>query len=195
MKSATIVLALLVAVLLFAPAPVSAAGLPNNADIGGSGAQAALEQEEPGATPTPNLEGTKEAAPENTEAAATEPAATIEPTVEPTEAAEPPTDEDSSAVADLHATAARLRGRVELGWRAGDGVEEGNFVVERSTNGSSWRPVKACSTKFDPEQSDYGCTDTRLTSGTTYAYRVCLTTKGSTCANVTPSEPVTVKAP
>ena len=35
----------------------------------------------------------------------------------------------------------------------------------------------------------------RLTSGTTYAYRVCLTTKGSTCANATPTEPVTVKAP
>jgi len=175
-KSATTVLALLVAMVLFAPAPVSAAGSPS---IDRAGVQAALEQEEPGATPTANAEGT--------EAAPTEPA--------PTEPAEPPTDEDSSGVADLHATAARLRGRVELGWRAGEGAEEGNFVVERSTNGGSWRPVKACSTRFDPEQSDYGCTDTRLTSGTTYAYRVCLTTKGSTCANATPSEPVTVKAP
>jgi hypothetical protein len=191
-KSATTVLALLVAMVLFVPAPVSAAGLPN---LDRSGTRAALEQEEPGATPTSSIEST-EAAP--TEPAATpEPTAepTTEPTAEPTAGAEPQADEDSSGVTDLHATAARLRGRVELGWRAGDGAEEGNFVVERSTNGSSWRPVKACSTRFDPDQSGYGCTDTRLTSGTTYTYRVCLTAKGSTCANATPSEPVTVKAP
>ena len=184
MKAATTVLALLVALMLLAPTPVSGAGLPG---FDQTGVQAALEQEEPGATPIPSPESTAEATPESTEAAPTEAA-------EP-EAAEPTPDEDSSGVADLHATAARLRGRVELGWRAGDGAEEGNFVVERSTNGGSWRPVKACSARFDPEQSDYGCTDTRLTSGTTYAYRVCLTAKGSTCANATPSEPVTVKAP
>ena len=185
MKSATIVVALLVAILLFAPAPVSAAGLP---DLDRSGVQAALEQEEPGATPTPTIESTAEATAESTEA----PPAGAETDAETSDAE---TSDAGSGVADLHATAARLRGRVELSWRAGDGAPAGNFVVERSTNGSSWRPVKACSTKFDPEQSDYGCTDTRLTSGTTYTYRVCLTDKGSTCANVTPSEPVTVKAP
>ena len=187
MKSATTVLALLVALVLLAPQPVSGAGLPG---FDQTGVQAALEQEEPGATSTPGAESaaesTVESTPQSTEAA---------PTETPTEAPKPETDEDSSGVADLHATAARLRGRVELGWRAGDGGEEGNFVVERSTNGGSWRAVKACSTRFDPERSDYGCTDTRLTSGTTYSYRVCLTTKGSTCANATPSEPVTVKAP
>ena len=120
------------------------------------------------------------------------------PTADAEPAGDPPAgaqDEESSDVVDLHATAARLRGRVELGWRAGEGVSEGVFVVERSTNGSSWRPVKVCSMRFDPEQADYGCTDTRLTSGTTYAYRVCIAAKGTTCSNASPSQPVTVKAP
>ena len=106
------------------------------------------------------------------------------------------TEGEESSIVDLHATAARLRGRVELGWRVADGAGEGVFVVERSTNGGSWRPVKACSMRFDPDQAeDYGCTDSRLTSGTTYAYRVCIADKGTTCSNATPSEPVTVKAP
>lgn len=112
---------------------------------------------------------------------------------------EEPQAEEISGIADLHVTAARLRGRVELGWRVGEeAIEsglEGGFVVERSTNGGTWRAVKACAMHFDPDQAEYGCTDSRLTSGTTYAYRVCITAKGSTCANAVPSQPVTVKAP
>ncbi len=103
--------------------------------------------------------------------------------------------EDTSGIVDLHATAARLRGRVELGWSVAEAGSEGLFVVERSTNGSSWRPVKACTQPLAEDETDYGCTDTRLTSGTTYAYRVCITTKGTTCSNASPSHPVTVKAP
>jgi hypothetical protein len=151
-KSATTFLALLVALLLLAPAPVSAADRLNTEHKARSSALAQA------ATPTEE-------------------------------------EENASGIANLHATAARLRGRVELGWSIGEDTDEGMFVVERSTNGSSWRPVKACSQHFDPTQTEYGCTDTRLTSGTTYAYRVCLTTKGTTCANASPSEPVTVKAP
>ncbi|MFN8467574.1 MAG: hypothetical protein U0X20_18585 [Caldilineaceae bacterium] len=69
------------------------------------------------------------------------------------------------------------------------------FVVERSTNGGSWRPVKACFVPFDGEAKSYGCTDSRLSSGTTYAYRVCLTSKPTSCSNAAPTEPVSVKAP
>lgn len=152
MKSAAIVLALLVAGLLFAPASVSAVDLPNPEH---AGQLSAWEQE-------------------------------AEPAAE---------GEDASGITELHATAARLRGRVELSWSVNDQASEGMFVVERSTNGSSWRPVKACSQRFDAAQTDYGCTDTRLTSGTTYAYRVCITEKGATCSNASPSQPVTVKAP
>jgi hypothetical protein len=106
---------------------------------------------------------------------------------------------------DLHATAGRLRGRVELGWRfvlpetQGDaqaaGADDSVFVVERSTNGSSWRPVKACYQPLDAEVDVYGCTDSRLTSGTTYAYRVCLAGRPTTCSNAEPTDPVSVKAP
>lgn len=103
--------------------------------------------------------------------------------------------EDTSGIVDLRATAARLRGRVELDWRIEEAGSEGLFVVERSTNGSSWRPVKACTQPLDENETDFGCTDSRLTSGTTYAYRVCITTKGTTCSNASPSHPVTVKAP
>ena len=156
MKPATILIALLVAALLWIPAPVRAASL-------GAAAQSAQ--------------------PSTLEQAATGPAT---PTAEA---------EEDSGIADLHATAGRLRGRVELGWSVSEGAHTGNFVVERSTNGGSWRPVKACSVRFDSKQTDYSCTDTRLISGATYAYRVCLTAKGVTCSNATPSEPVTVKAP
>jgi hypothetical protein len=161
-KLATFALALLVALLLFMPAPVSAAGLfdPERAER-----PSALEQE------TSDEDAAEE------------------------QAAEGEDGENSSGIADLHATAARLRGRVELSWSVNEQAGEGVFVVERSTNGSSWRPVKACSQPFDGSQTEFDCTDTRLTSGTTYAYRVCITGKGTTCANASPSEPVTVKAP
>lgn len=165
MKTATIVLAFLVAVLLWAPAPVSAA---DSLPFKQAHQPLVWEQETEGDSATP------------TEA--------------PTEA---PTEEgtDSSGIVDLHATAGRLRGRVELSWSVNDQANEGVFVVERSTNGSSWRPVKACSQHYDPDQADYSCTDTRLTSGTTYAYRVCLAAKGTTCSSASPSQPVTLKAP
>ena len=111
-------------------------------------------------------------------------------TATPTEEAE-----DDSGIVNLHATASRLRGRIELGWSVNDEEHSGNFVVERSINGGSWRPIKVCSVRFDSDQTDYDCTDRQLISGATYAYRVCLTTKGFTCSSVTPSQPVTVKAP
>jgi hypothetical protein len=135
---------------------------------------------------------------------------TPEPTLEPTPVPAPVPveeveDEAPNAVTDLHATAGRLRGRVELGWRfvipARDGDEQSAlgddsvFVVERSTNGGSWRPVKVCYQPLDPEADTYSCTDSRLTSGATYAYRVCLASRPTTCSNALPTDPVAVKAP
>jgi hypothetical protein len=166
-KSATVSLALLVALLLLLPAPAVAAPLtiPQQAD----------QADAPPATPTPEV--------------------TPEPTPEPT-----PEAEVSSPVTDLHATAGRLRGRVEVGWSVSSSVQgagqEGTvFVVERSTNGSSWRPVKACYVPFDGEVQGYGCTDSRLASGATYAYRVCLAGKATSCSNALTTDPVSVKAP
>jgi hypothetical protein len=114
--------------------------------------------------------------------------------------------EEASPIVDFHATAGRLRGRVELGWSLATpassggtvdstGVAGGVFIVERSTNGSSWRPVKVCYLANDDESEAYSCTDSRLASGTTYAYRVCLTGKPTTCSNALTTEPVSVKAP
>jgi hypothetical protein len=166
-KAATSALALLVALLLSAPVSAAGISIPERAAQPFAVEQATTDEDTPSAD---------DATPEET----------------PTPSAE---GEDGSGIADLHATAARLRGRVELGWSINEGASAGQFVVERSTNGSSWRPVKACSQAFDSGQADFGCTDTRLTSGTTYAYRVCITDKGTTCTNAAPSEPVTVKAP
>lgn len=153
MKTATILLVLLVAGLLFVPLPANAAGFVTPEQ---SEQDSALQQDTP-------LAQTEE--------------------------------EDSSGIVDVRATAARLRGRVELAWRVDDQAHAGFFVVERSTNSGSWRPVKACGVRYDPTQTDYGCTDARLISGTTYAYRICTVAKGTTCSNASPSEAVTVKAP
>jgi hypothetical protein len=115
-----------------------------------------------------------------------------------------PAVEQAGAIVDLHATAGRLRGRVELGWSIAPPAEEtaeavdlagSVFVVERSTNGSSWRPVKACYLPWEGETATYACTDMRLASGTTYAYRVCLAARPTTCSNALTTEAVAVKAP
>jgi hypothetical protein len=124
-----------------------------------------------------------------------------------------PEAEAASPIVDLHATAGRLRGRIELGWRyaapnsspadtapADTATEDPSsagsvFVVERSTNGSTWRPVRACYLPLDAEVDSYTCMDSRLASGTTYAYRVCLAAKPTTCSNALVAGPVSVKAP
>jgi hypothetical protein len=67
--------------------------------------------------------------------------------------------------------------------------------VERSTNGSSWRSVAACNIGFDEGAADYGCTDSGLRSGTTYAYRACIVARGTACTAATATRTVSVKAP
>ncbi len=178
MKSATLFLAPLVALLLLLlPAPASAFS------------PTALQQADappPAPTPDTRLEPTPEPTAEPTALP------TAEPTEEPT-----PTPEASTPISDLHATAGRLRGRVEIGWSVASAPDQAGtvFVVERSTNGSSWRPVKACYVQYDRDAGGFGCTDSRLASGATYAYRVCLTGKATSCSNAQTTEPVSVKAP
>ncbi len=177
MKSATLFLAPLVALLLLLlPAPASAFS------------PTALQQADaplPSPTPETRLESTPEPTAEPT---ARQRRANEEPT---------PTPEASTPISDLHATAGRLRGRVEIGWSVASAPDQAGtvFVVERSTNGSSWRPVKACYVQYDRDAGGFGCTDSRLASGATYAYRVCLTGKATSCSNALTTDPVSVKAP
>lgn len=181
-KSATVFLAPLVALLLLLlPSPASAF------------APTTLQQADaPPPTPTPEIR--LEATPEPTTEPPAPPTAQqkAEPTEEPT-----PEPQASTPITDLHATAGRLRGRVEIGWSVASAPDQGGavFVVERSTNGSSWRPVKACYVAYEREGKSYSCTDSRLASGATYAYRACLTGKATSCSNAVTTDSVSVKAP
>ena len=112
-----------------------------------------------------------------------------EPVVESADA------QGSVQITDFRALPARKRGRIELSWQYTGRATGGAFVVERSTNGSSWRSVAACNIDLEAEISDYGCTDTGLRSGTTYAYRACAVTRGTACASATATRTVSVKAP
>ncbi len=182
MKSATVFLAPLVALLLLLlPAPASAF------------APATLQQAD-APPPAPTPETRLEATPEPTAESSVPPTAELkaEQTEEPS-----PEPQASTPITDLHATAGRLRGRVEIGWSVVSAPDQGGavFVVERSTNGSSWRPVKACYVGYDRAGKSYGCTDSRLASGATYAYRACLAGKATSCSNAVTTDPVSVKAP
>lgn len=98
-------------------------------------------------------------------------------------------------ITEVHATPSRLRGRVDVEWTYTGAPFAGQFVVERSTNGSFWRSIRTCAAPFDADKERYSCADTRLTSGTTYAYRVCISVKGASCTSAGATKPVTVKAP
>lgn len=100
-----------------------------------------------------------------------------------------------NTIVEFQVTPARLRGRVELSWQH-PGLAEGEiFLVERSTNGSSWRSVSACKTPRTTSDTGYACTDKRLTSGTTYTYRACVVIKGASCSSDNVTEGHAVKAP
>ena len=165
--------------LLLLPAPASAFS------------PTALQQADaPLPAPTPNrLEPTPDA---HCRANST---ANAEPTIEP---ARPHARRRRRRVIDLHATAGRLRGRVEIGWSVA------SAAGCRRAPSLSWnvRPTAApgvrsrpatCNTTAKPKR--FGCTDSRLASGATYAYRVCLTGKATSCSNALTTDPVSVKAP
>jgi hypothetical protein len=116
-------------------------------------------------------------------------AANQEPGIESAEA------QGAAQIEDFRAMPARKRGRIELKWHYEGRPIAGAFVVERSTNGSSWRSVAACNIGFDEGTADYGCTDSGLRSGTTYAYRACIVARGTACTAATATRTVSVKAP
>ena len=116
-------------------------------------------------------------------------AANQDPVVESTE------PQSSAPIEDFRAMPARKRGRIELNWQYNGRPFSGTFVVERSTNGSSWRSVAACNIGYDENSADYGCTDSSLRSGATYAYRACIVARGTACTGATATRTVSVKAP
>lgn len=108
------------------------------------------------------------------------------------ETAEP---QNAGQIEDFRATPARKRGRIDLNWQYSGRPFTGAFVVERSTNGSSWRSVAACNLPSDENSSEYGCTDTGLRSGAAYAYRACIVARGTACTAAIATRTVSVKAP
>lgn len=104
--------------------------------------------------------------------------------------------QSASSVTNFRATASRVRGRIDLSWYYTGRSFTGYFVVERSTNGSTWRSVSACTLKYNGNaKTPYTCMDTGLASGTSYSYRACILTKGTACSSASATKAVTVKAP
>ena len=104
--------------------------------------------------------------------------------------------QSSSSITYFRATASRMRGRIDLSWYYTGKAFSGYFVVERSSNGSAWRSVSACTLKYNGNaKTPYTCSDTGLASGTTYAYRACIVAKGTACSAASATKAVTVKAP
>jgi hypothetical protein len=86
------------------------------------------------------------------------------------------------------ATAATTRGQINLRWTYTGKAFRGTFLVERSNNRTTWAPVTSCSLSYSTRTTTYTCTDTKLTSGRSYYYRVCKPATGSktcTSANAT----------
>lgn len=74
----------------------------------------------------------------------------------------------------------------------------GTFLVERSTNRTTWTPVTSCSYSYSIRRTSYTCTDSKLISGRGYYYRVCIPDAGSkmcTSANAVVPKPTPVFAP
>ena len=103
--------------------------------------------------------------------------------------------QSAGQIEDFRVMPARKRGRIELNWSYSGRPFTGSFVGERSTNGSSWRSVGACNIAYDENNADYGCTDSNLRSGATYAYRACIVARGTACTAATATRTVSVKAP
>lgn len=93
---------------------------------------------------------------------------------------------------------AGTRGNVNLTWNYAGKAFRGTFLVERSTNRTTWTPVASCSYSYSIRRTSYFCSDSKLTSGRGYYYRVCIPTAGSktcTTANATVPQLTPVFAP
>lgn len=111
------------------------------------------------------------------------------------DAPEPVDMQAGGSITSFRVVPARLRGRIDVSWKYNGSAFAGVFVVERSTNGSAWRSVSACVVAHDAQKSAYACTDSKLTSGTTYAYRACIAGKGASCSSGAATKAISVKAP
>ena len=95
-----------------------------------------------------------------------------------------------SGITTFTATAGDARGEIDLRWIYGGKAFRGTFLVERSTNRMTWTPVTACSLSYSMRTTSYTCTDSKLTSGRAYNYRVCIPATGSkTCTATSAAVP------
>ncbi|HHY53885.1 MAG TPA: hypothetical protein GYA08_00480 [Chloroflexi bacterium] len=111
------------------------------------------------------------------------------PTVAPSAADAP------DGIVNFVASAARLRGQIELRWEYIGAPFVGDFTVERSADGGAWRYVANCTQPYVANQSVYRCRDTGLTSGAAYQYRICITDAGYSCADAVVAETDAIKSP
>lgn len=96
----------------------------------------------------------------------------------------------STPAITLTATAGDARGQVDLRWSYAGRAFRGTFLAERSTNRTTWTPVTGCSLSYSMRTTSYICTDTRLSSGRAYYYRVCIPATGSkTCTTTNAAVP------
>jgi hypothetical protein len=121
--------------------------------------------------------------------------AQIRPT-NPRPAAQPLQQVDSTTI--FTATTGMQRGQINLNWRYSGKAFRGAFLVERSNNGTTWAPVTTCSLAYSSRSTAYRCTDSKLTSGRSYYYRICIPATGSktcTISNATVPAKTPTKAP
>ena len=96
----------------------------------------------------------------------------------------------------LKATPSRTKGQIDLSWTCTSRSLRGTFLVENSPNSKTWANIKACTLPVSSKAS-YKCSDTKLKSGSTYYYRLCLvsSTKTTKCGTTDVTAAVKAKAP
>jgi hypothetical protein len=96
---------------------------------------------------------------------------------------------------EFEAMPSRTRGRIDLDWRYTGSYFSGSFLVERSTNGSTWSVVSTCKQSPTSSKTNFTCSDIGLTSGRTYYYRACAITSGLRCKTTDLTPATSAKAP
>ena len=95
-----------------------------------------------------------------------------------------------SGITTFTTTAGDTRGDVDLRWNYGGKAFRSTFLAERSTNRTTWTPVTGCGLSYSTRTTSYACTDSKLTSGRGYYYRVCIPATGSkTCTAINAAVP------
>jgi hypothetical protein len=96
----------------------------------------------------------------------------------------------------LKATPSKTKGQIDLSWTCTSRSLRGTFLVENSTNSKTWANVKDC-TQSASSKTSYKCADTKLTSKSTYYYRLCVVSSAKTtkCGTTDVTAAVKAKAP